>query len=91
MSISTDILDEMDETDKAQVVESRHKDAVDYLLNKITLMRKKQRDYFARKMDFDKRDAIRLEKEMDDLIMRYNGRCYNGDRFNDKTTQPTLL
>jgi len=86
-----DIIDEMDEADKQWVVESKHKDAVDYLLNKVALMRKKQKDYFARKMDFDKRDAIRLEKEVDDLILRYKLRGYNGDRFNDNTTQTKLL
>jgi hypothetical protein len=68
-----------------------HKNAVDYLLNKIQAMRKAQRDYFARKQDTDKRLAIRLEKEVDDLILRYKARGYNGDRFNEKAEQATLL
>lgn len=86
-----DIVDEMDQADKAQVVSNKHKDAADYLLNKIQAMRKAQRDYFARKMDFDKRLATRLEKEIDDIILRMKARGYNGDRFNDKTKQATLL
>jgi len=87
----TDILDEMDEADKQQAIAEKHKDACDYLLNKVAQLRKAQRDYFARKMEYDKRLAILLEHEIDDLILRYKARGYNGERFNNKTTQPKLL
>lgn len=66
------------------------RDAVEYLLFKITELRQHQRDYFARKMETDKRLAIAAEREMDDIIRRYKLRGYDGERFRDKTKQSKL-
>lgn len=68
-----------------------HKDAADYLLLKVSEMRLHQKAYFARKQDTDKRTAMKAEREIDEIILRYKARGYDGDRFKDKTTQPKLL
>lgn len=70
---------------------SPDRDALEYLMLKVTEMRQHQRDYFARKQETDKRNAMRLEREVDAIMLKLKGRGYTGERFRDKTKQGRLM
>ncbi|MEO6610721.1 MAG: hypothetical protein ABIT05_01270 [Chitinophagaceae bacterium] len=69
---------------------SKEKDDIELLMARVEEMRTAQRDFFARKMNADKRIAIAREIELDALLRQLRKR-YDPTRFKNRTEQKGLF
>lgn len=64
---------------------------IELLMARVELMRTAQRDYFARRMQADKKLAIALENEVDGLLRQLRKKGYNPDLYKVKSEQKNLF
>lgn len=67
------------------------REALERLMFKVHDMREMQKAYFARKMEYHKKQSIRLEKEVDDMIKQLQRRGYELKPPPASPTQGSLI
>lgn len=79
-------------TDTQNLQEWCDKDYLELLLCKLEVMKAHGKNYYARKMEADKRMFDAARKEVNDYIAILKRRGYSGERFNKpKPTQAKLI
>jgi len=64
---------------------------IELLLARIEEMRGHQRDFFARRMQADKKLSIQKEKEVDELCKLMRRKGYDPERFKTSTEQKNMF
>lgn len=64
---------------------------IELLMARVEAMRAAQRDYFARRMQADKKLSIALEQEVDGLIRQLRKRGYDPEPFKGMVEQKKLF
>jgi hypothetical protein len=64
---------------------------LELLLARAELVRDAQKEYFRQRNETNKRKAIALERQLDDVTSQLRRAGFNGDRFKNRTVTDTLF